>query len=79
MTLTVNPLTPLCAGTFRDGVFKSTDMGATWVTINIGLTGFDIQALAVDPLTPTTIYAGTGDGGAFVFQTVPFPIPSQPQ
>ena len=44
------------------GVFKSTDAGATWTAANAGLTNLGINALAVNPATPTTLYAGTGDG-----------------
>ncbi len=33
----------------------------------------------MDPLTPTTFYVGTGCGGAFVVQIVPFPIPTLAQ
>ena len=37
--------------------------GATWA--NIGPDGGTINALAIDPTTPTTLYAGTAHGGAF--------------
>jgi hypothetical protein len=31
--------------------------------MDFGLTGFSIMTLAIDPITPTTLYAGTyGDG-----------------
>ncbi len=50
------------AGTYRDGVFKSTDRGASWSAVNTGLApagifGVQIDALAVDPLTPSRLYA----------------------
>jgi hypothetical protein len=38
----------------------------TW-TSN-GPEGGDVVALAIDPLTPTTLYAGTDGGGVFVRQ-----------
>ena len=40
-----------------DGVFKSTNGGGNWV--NTGLTNSYVLALAIDPVTPTTLYAGT--------------------
>lgn len=57
-------LTPsaLYAGTSKGGVYRSDDRGVTWRTINEGLTHFYVSALAVDPTTPTTLYAATGDG-----------------
>ena len=36
-----------------------------------GLEGESINALAIDPVTPTTLYAGT-DGGVFAIQQFPF-------
>jgi photosystem II stability/assembly factor-like uncharacterized protein len=71
LDLQINPKTPgvLYAGT-SDGVFKSTDAGATWKTTR--LSGLQAYAVAIDPETPTTVYAGTSaesvskstDGGA---------------
>ncbi len=72
--LVIDPLTPttLYAGTTDPGVpggggvFKSTDGAHTWQAMNTGLRtnlGF-VRFLAIDPLTPTTLYAGT-DSGVF--------------
>jgi photosystem II stability/assembly factor-like uncharacterized protein len=47
------------AGTFRGGVFRSRDEGKTWQPLNEGLKRLEIKTLLV---TPTAIYAGTGDG-----------------
>lgn len=51
----------------NNGVFKSTDSGATWtLQNNFGLgSPPHVRALAIDPTTPTTIYAGTFDNGLF--------------
>jgi hypothetical protein len=46
-------------------LFKTTDGGATWSAANNGLTSTDILALAIDPETPTTLYAGTFQLGVF--------------
>ena len=46
-------------------MFKSTDSGSTWAAANTGLTNLDVYALAIDPTTPATLYAGTKGGGVF--------------
>ncbi len=54
----------LYAGTWGFGVYKSTDLGATWTQINNGFGGF----LAIQALTVTSngnIFAGTAGGGIF--------------
>src|SRR5581483_10349210 len=38
---------------------KSTDGGATWDPLDAGLTYTDVRALAVDPVSPSNVYAGT--------------------
>ena len=37
---------------------------ATWAAANTGLTNLSVNALAIDPTTPATLYAGT-NGGVF--------------
>jgi len=52
-------------GTLGGDVFKSTDGGASWSPpVSTGVT--QITSLAVDPVTPTVIYAGTYAGGVFM-------------
>ena len=46
-------------------MFKSTDGGGNWSAVNTGLTNTDVRALAIDPATPATLYAGTYGGGVF--------------
>ncbi len=41
------------------GVYKSIDAGASWIASNSGLTDFEIDAFALDPLAPSTLYVGT--------------------
>jgi YVTN family beta-propeller protein len=48
-----------------NGVFRSTNAGATWSAANTGLANSDVSALAVDASTPSTLYAGTRGGGVF--------------
>jgi hypothetical protein len=69
--LAIDPKTPstLYAGTYEDntfrsgGVFKSTNSGGSWTAVNTGLppgpNGPIVHVLAIDPTTPSTLYAGT--------------------
>jgi len=43
-------------------VFKSTNSGDTWSAVS---TGLSFISLAIDPTTPSTLYAGTNGGGVF--------------
>src|SRR5262249_39058384 len=64
LPLAINPVTPstLYAGTFGEGVLKTTDGGMSWTAVNTGPTT-DFLALAINPVTPSTLYAGTfGEG-----------------
>jgi photosystem II stability/assembly factor-like uncharacterized protein len=63
-SVAIDPSDPstIYAGTLGGGVFKSADGGATWRPINNGLTNLSITALAIDPGTHHTLYAGTGSG-----------------
>jgi photosystem II stability/assembly factor-like uncharacterized protein len=53
-----------CSG-LDDGVFKSTDGGATWTPVNSGLTTPHVSSLVIDPQDPSRLYAGTIGGGVF--------------
>lgn len=50
---------------FGHGVFKSTDGGATWFAVGTGLGNPLVRTLAVDPVNPQTVYAGTNGSGIF--------------
>lgn len=65
--LVIDPVTPavLYAGTLGGGVFKSTDGGGSWASVNTGLTDKYVQTLVIDPVSPATLYAGTNGGGVF--------------
>jgi photosystem II stability/assembly factor-like uncharacterized protein len=74
--LVIDPSSPstLYAGTFEGGVFKSTNGGDSWSAVNSGLSSSmfsggpaktPVYALAIDPGTPATLYAGTSGNGVF--------------
>ena len=67
-SIVFDPLTPstMYLGA-SNGVFKSTDSGSTWVVQNnFGIAGTpNVQALAINPTAPLTIYAGTSNNGLF--------------
>jgi len=73
MSLAIDSSSPdvLYAGTggwvgHGNGVWKSTDGGATWVVANRGMIDYRISAVAVDPSNPQRIYAGGDAGELFV-------------
>ena len=47
------------------GIFRSAVGGSAWTASNSGLTNVIVNALALDPANPTTIYAGTRNVGIF--------------
>jgi photosystem II stability/assembly factor-like uncharacterized protein len=69
------------AGTFGNRVFKTVDGGQLWAPAYVGFTDDTVLSLALDPIDPSTLYAGTtnsvsavGTAGFFpghgVFKTV---------
>jgi photosystem II stability/assembly factor-like uncharacterized protein len=44
------------------GLFRSTNNGTSWSLSNSGLTNSQVTAFAINPTTPTTMYAGTIGG-----------------
>jgi hypothetical protein len=54
------------AGT-DDGVYRGTRGGASWTPANAGIEGLRVQSIAIDPVHPSTLYAGT---------TTPLGVPS---
>lgn len=63
LTVAIDPVDPqrLYAGTADHGVYKSSDGGESWTPANQGLTE-PIEAIAVDPAAPTTLYAAALTG-----------------
>lgn len=77
VTLALNPKNPqvVYAGT-SGGVYRSRDMMSTWSKVNSGLIpeeildsglSLGVNHLAVDPVEPDTVYAGTTNG---LFKTI---------
>jgi photosystem II stability/assembly factor-like uncharacterized protein len=67
--LVLHPRSPaaLYAGTLQDGVLRSTDGGDRWTaTTPRPAAGNSASGLAIDPVSPSTLYVGTG---ASVFRT----------
>ncbi len=50
------------AGIVDGGVFRSDDGGVSWVPARGGLTAVTVHALAVDPSSASTVYAGVESG-----------------
>ena len=71
LALAIDPRNPstLHAGTNRDGIFRSTDAGASWSAFSTGLTCGFVRTLAIDP-TGTVLHAGT-TCGTFDYEIVP--------
>ncbi len=64
-TMKVDPTDPntLYVGTFNDGVYRTTDGGATFVRVDTGFLGGGIYALALDPRNSNVIWASRGANG----------------
>ncbi len=59
-TMAVDPANPsiLYAGTIGNGIFKSSDRGASWSSVDGGLPiATSVSALAIDPANPAIVYA----------------------
>jgi hypothetical protein len=70
ITMAIDPTTPTTfyVGTMAGGVCRTTDAGATWTALRTGLpgdvNGFPqaVNAIAINPATPTILLAGTPTG-----------------
>ena len=70
--MVIDPLTPstiyvagVNSGSNTNGVYKSTDGGNSWNLRSNGITNTNLLSLAIDPVTPTTLYAGASGGPIF--------------
>ncbi len=64
-----NPAIVYAATADSGGVYKTIDGGATWTAMSVGLptegqslSGAEFGAIAIDPVTPTTLYVGRAQG-----------------
>lgn len=51
----------LYAGAAAGGVFKSTDLGITWIPKTDFFPSLSVGALVIDPINPAVLYCGTGE------------------
>lgn len=60
--IVINPLNPnnMWVASRSGGLWKTTNGGGTWNVINDFLPNLAISSLAINPITPTTLYAGIG-------------------
>src|SRR5215467_11900640 len=76
-SLAIDPTAPLilyAANYDGGGIFKTTNGGGNWSSVNVGLTNTNVTALAIDPRTPTTLYAGAAGSGVFYVGTAFFDL-----
>lgn len=62
-TLVFDPRNParMLAGGVSGGVFETTNGGQFWRPLSDAMVNLNIGALAIDPVAPDTLYAGTGE------------------
>jgi photosystem II stability/assembly factor-like uncharacterized protein len=63
--LAIDPVTPSIIYAGGDGVFRSSDSGGSWTEHSSGLTDKQVTCLVLDPVVPTSLYAGTAENGVF--------------
>ena len=64
--LSVSPLDgAVFAGASTGGLFESTNQGATWTDLSSSLPDSTINAIAIPPASPRTIYVGTNTVGVW--------------
>ena len=62
--MVIDPRSPrrMYAGGVSGGIWKTTNRGKRWRPVGDEMTNLAVNALALDPENPDTIYAGTGEG-----------------
>ena len=63
--VTTNTIYATSSSTSSGGIFQSTDGGGSWSTYSSGLDPMTAKPIAIDPATPSRLYAGTFGGGIF--------------
>ena len=83
ISLVIDPSNPatLLAGTYRDGILRTTDGGRSWVAAPLPIPDEYIGALAIDPTNSALAYAGgnhgvykSNDGGRTWTRTPAIPV-----
>jgi photosystem II stability/assembly factor-like uncharacterized protein len=69
-----DPLT-IYVATARGGIWKTTDGGVTWSPMSDNAISLAIGSLGIAPSSPSTLYAGTGEGNIY-FYALSFPLDS---
>ena len=64
--IAVNSTNPaiVYAGTAGSGVYKTTNAGVNWVTVNTGLTNLVVQCMAISKSNPDIVMVGTTNTGS---------------
>jgi len=63
-TIAIHPSNPaiIFVGSVGGGIWKTTNSGANWTAINDFMANLSVSTIVFQPGTPSTIYAGTGEG-----------------
>lgn len=66
ISIAIHPTDPnkLYVGTAFGGLYRSLDGGATWRAMMDSAQSLAIGAVTIDPVTPTTVWVGTGEGNS---------------
>ena len=64
IAIAVHPSNPdkVYAGTANGGLYRSLDGGVTWKALTDSLLSLAIGAITIDPVDPTKVWIGTGEG-----------------
>jgi photosystem II stability/assembly factor-like uncharacterized protein len=66
VAIAINPTHPdIVYLATNDAIYKSRDGGASWVTVNEGMSTYRVLSLLVDPNIPTVLYAGTNSDSVY--------------
>jgi photosystem II stability/assembly factor-like uncharacterized protein len=74
--LVIHPTNPLWmwAGTAGGGIWRTTNGGSSWFAMSDFLPSLAVASMAIDPINPTILYAGTGEMvGSYRLGGVPMP------
>jgi len=64
LSIQIDPASPnIVYAAMNTGIYKSTHGGGNWTAVNNGLAHTTVDALAIDPFSTDTLYAGIFNGG----------------